>query len=200
MRASATRCTSLGQSYLGAGNYGEALAVLDRVILEHPDCDCFGQAWLDKGAAQAGLGDSAGARRTYRTFARDYPDHPLAPEALWQSGRRALDDGNQIEAAVDFLALADAFPASERAPQALYALGMGAFNAELYPQAVEALDRAAARLSRLSLGRGGLLAGTQPGRGRAGRRRAGDVAGAGRTVRRTSTTASWPTTRWPASP
>ncbi|MCO5213237.1 MAG: transglycosylase SLT domain-containing protein [Caldilinea sp.] len=131
----------LGQSHLGAGNYGEALAVLDRAILEHPDCDCFGQAWLDKGAAQAGLGDSAGARRTYRTFARDYPDHPLAPEALWQSGRRALDEGNQLEAAVDFLALADAFPASERAPQALYALGMGALNAELYPQAAEALDR-----------------------------------------------------------
>jgi len=131
----------LGQSHLGAGNYGEALAVLDRAILEYPECDCFGQAWLDKGAAQAGLGDGAGARRTFRTFARDYADHPLAAEALWQSGRRALDEGNQIEAAVDFLALADAFPASERAPQALYALGMGAFNAELYAQAAEALDR-----------------------------------------------------------
>ncbi len=131
----------LGQSYLGAGNYSEALAVIDRAILEYPDCDCFGQAWLDKGAAQAGLGDSAGARRTYRTFARDYPDHPLAPEALWQSGRRALDEGNQIEAAVDFLVLADAFPTSARAPQALYALGMGAFNAKLYLQAVEALER-----------------------------------------------------------
>ena len=131
----------LGQSYLGAGNGSEALAVFDRAILEHPDCDCFGQAWLDKGAAQAALGDSAGARRTYRTFARDHSNHPLAPEALWQSGRRALDEGNQNEAAVDFLALADAFPASERAPQALYALGIGAFNAEIYVQAVEILDR-----------------------------------------------------------
>jgi len=131
----------LGQAYLGAGNYAEALARFDRVLTEHQSCDCFGQAWLDKAAAQAGLGDSAAARRTYRTFARDFPADPLAPEALWQSGRRALTEGNQIEAAVDFLALADGFPASERAPQALYALGVGAFNAQLYAQAAEVLAR-----------------------------------------------------------
>jgi outer membrane protein assembly factor BamD (BamD/ComL family) len=39
------------------------------------------------------------------------------PEALWQSGSRALGDGNQLEAAADFMALADAFPASEFAPR-----------------------------------------------------------------------------------
>ena len=131
----------LGLAYLGAGNYSEALARFDRVLAEYPGCDCFGQAWLDKAAAQAALGDSAGARRTYRTFARDYAADPLAPEALWQSGRRALSEGNQLEAAVDFLALADGFPASERAPQALYALGVGAFNAQLYAQAAEVLAR-----------------------------------------------------------
>lgn len=131
----------LGQSYLGAGAYAEALAAFDRVLAVHPTCDCFGQAWLDKAAAQVGLGDSAGARRTYRTFARDYAADPLAAEALWQSGRRALDEGNQLEAAVDFLALADSFPASERAPQALYVLGVAAFNAELSAQAAEVLSR-----------------------------------------------------------
>lgn len=131
----------LGQSYLGAGNFSEALATVERVITEYPTCSCFGQAWLDKAVAQAGLGDAAGARRTYRTFARDYPADSLAPEALWQSGRRALTEGNQIEAAVDFLALADSFPASERAPQALYALGFGAFTAGLYTQAAEVLAR-----------------------------------------------------------
>ena len=131
----------LGQAYLGAGNYAEALAQFDRVIAESPGCACFGQAWLDKGAAQANLGDSAGARRTYRTFARDYAADPLAAEALWQSGRQALNEGNQLEAAVDFLALADSFPASERAPQALYALGVGGFNAQLYAQSAEVLAR-----------------------------------------------------------
>ena len=131
----------LGQSYLGVRNFGEALAAFERVIAEYPDCVCFGQAWLDKAAAQAGLGNTAGARRTYRTFARDFPNDPLAPEALWQSGRRALAEGNHIEAAVDLLALADGFPASERAPQALYTLGFGAFALGLYDQAVEVFTR-----------------------------------------------------------
>ena len=90
---------------------------------------------------QAGQGDTAAARRTYRTFARDYPDDAQAPEALWLSGRMALDEGNQLEAAVDFMALADRFPASERAPQALYALGIGAITKQLYGQAAPVFER-----------------------------------------------------------
>lgn len=131
----------LGQSYLGAGNYAEAIARLDEVIARYPDCECFGLAWLHKAMAQAGLGDSAAARRTYRTLGRDYPDDPQAAEALWLSGRLALDEGNQVEAAVDFLALADRFPASERAPQALYALGIGAVTKGLHGQAVPIFER-----------------------------------------------------------
>lgn len=131
----------LGQSYLGAGNYAEAVARLDRVIAEYPQCDCIGLAWLHKALAQAEAGDPAGARRTYRTLARDYPESPQAPEALWQSGMAALNEGNQIEAAVDFLALADSFPASAQAPQALYALGIGAISKQLYSQAVPVFER-----------------------------------------------------------
>jgi soluble lytic murein transglycosylase len=131
----------LGQSYLGAGNYAEAIARLDQVIAQYPDCDCFGLAWLHKAMAQEGLGDTAAARRTYRTLARDYPADEQAAEALWLSGRMALDENNQIEAAVDFLALADRFPASERAPQALYALGLGAITKQLYGQAAPILER-----------------------------------------------------------
>jgi soluble lytic murein transglycosylase len=66
---------------------------------------------------------------------------PLAPEALWLSGRSALAEGNSVEAAVDFLALADGFPAHERAPQALYLLGFGSFSAGRYGQAAEVLAR-----------------------------------------------------------
>ena len=131
----------LGQSYLGAGNYAEAIARLDEVIAKYPDCDCFGLAWLHKAMAQEGMGDTAAARRTYRTFARDYPDDEQAPEALWLSGRMAFDEGNQLEAAVDFMALADRFPASDRAPQALYALGIGAITKQLYGQAAPVLER-----------------------------------------------------------
>ena len=60
---------------------------------------------------------------------------------MWQSATQALRADNEIEAAVDFLALADAFPQSERAPQALYALGIGAFTKQLYSQSVQAFSR-----------------------------------------------------------
>ncbi|MBK8048205.1 MAG: transglycosylase SLT domain-containing protein [Anaerolineales bacterium] len=131
----------LGLAYLGSGAYANAIAAFDRVIAEQPQCDCFGQAWIDKAEAQLASGDGAAARRTYRTFARDYAGDPLAPEARWQSGLSALGDGNQVEAAVDFLALADAFPQSERTPPALYALGIGAFSKSLFGQSVQVLDR-----------------------------------------------------------
>ncbi|HXF64489.1 MAG TPA: tetratricopeptide repeat protein, partial [Caldilineaceae bacterium] len=43
----------LGQAYMGAGNYSAAIDVFDRLLENYPDCDCFGQAWLDKAASQA---------------------------------------------------------------------------------------------------------------------------------------------------
>jgi soluble lytic murein transglycosylase len=131
----------LGQSYLGAKNYGEALTRFERVIAEFPACDCFGRAWLDKAAAQNGLGDTVGAHRTYRTFAREHVADPLAAEALWRSGIQAVREGNQVEAATDLLTLADGFPSSERAPAALYTVALGAMQSGLHAQAVELYTR-----------------------------------------------------------
>ena len=132
----------LGQAYLGLGNATAAREILDRVIAEVSTCTCFGQAWLDKARAQAAAGDGPGARRTYRTFARDHADDPLAPEALWRSGALALSDNSPAEAAIDWLTLADAFPASDRAPQALYTVGVGAFANGLPLESADALARA----------------------------------------------------------
>lgn len=131
----------IGQAQLQAENYDVAVRTLDQVIASHPTCDCFGQAWLDKAAALLAKGDVVGAQRTYRTFAREYSADPLAPEALWQSGLRALRSDNQVEAAADFLALADTFPTSPRAPVALYTIGVGAYQTGLYDQAISLLQR-----------------------------------------------------------
>ncbi|MCE7985364.1 MAG: outer membrane protein assembly factor BamD [Caldilinea sp. CFX5] len=131
----------IGQAQLAAKDYNAAIATLDQVIANYRSCSCFGQAWLDKAAALLGNGDAIGARRTYRTFARDYPADPLAPEALWLSGLRALRDDNQAEAAADFLALADTFPDSPRTPVALYAVSLGAIKQGSYAQAITLLQR-----------------------------------------------------------
>jgi soluble lytic murein transglycosylase len=112
------------------------------VIAEYPDCTCFGQANLDKGYTLAYQGDGSAARRVYRTFARDYPNDALAPDALWRSGMLAIAENNAVEAAVDLLSIAELFPNSERAPQALYTIGVGAFANKLYVESADALRRA----------------------------------------------------------
>jgi soluble lytic murein transglycosylase len=132
----------LGQAYLGLGNLSAAADIFARVIAEYPACSCFGQAWLDGARTAAAQGDGVGARRLYRTFARDHAADPLAPEALWRSGLLAIAEDRAVEGAVDLLALADAFPASERAPQALYTVGVGAFANGLYVESADALRRA----------------------------------------------------------
>jgi len=131
----------LGQSYLGNGQNDLAIAQFDRVIAEFPTCACFGQAWIDKGRALAAAGDAAGARRIWRTFARDHAADPLAPEALWSSGLNALQAGSTDEATADFLALADAFPSSERSPAALYSVGIGAIREGDHAQARDLFTR-----------------------------------------------------------
>lgn len=131
----------LGQAWLGAGDSAAAITAFDRVISEFPQCDCFGRAWLDKARAQIASGDAAAGRRTYRTFARDHAADALAPEALWQSGVRAVREGNEVEAAIDFLALAESFPQSARAADALYYVAMGAQQQGFYGQAVVTFAR-----------------------------------------------------------
>ena len=91
----------LGQAYLGLGDLASATATFDRVIAEYPNCTCFGQAWIDSGRTLAAGGDGPGARRVYRTFARDYPTDALAADALWRSGTLAINEGSSVEAAVD---------------------------------------------------------------------------------------------------
>ncbi|MCB9138972.1 MAG: transglycosylase SLT domain-containing protein [Caldilineaceae bacterium] len=127
----------LGVAYIGAGDYPTAIATLDRTLLEYPACDCLGDAWLAKAQALSLQGDRVGARRTYRTFAREHPDHPQAAYALWLSGLSAFGDNNQIEAGLDLLTLADAFPDDERTPDALYILGLGALQNGLTGQSAE---------------------------------------------------------------
>ena len=132
----------LGQAYLGLGDLASATVTFERVIAEYPNCTCFGQAWIDHARTLAAGGDGSGARRIYRTFARDYPNDALAPEALWRSGLLALNEDSTVEAAIDLLSIAELFPASERAPQALYTVGVGAYANALYVESADALQRA----------------------------------------------------------
>ena len=134
----------LGRAYMGVGQWDEAIRALDQVQNWYPDCACFGDAWFIRAQLANAQGAPAAARRIYRTFARDYPDHPRAPEALWLSALSAIGAGRGlstepagraegsadflVEAVADLLMLVDSFPDSGRAPDALVVLGIGAFT------------------------------------------------------------------------
>ncbi|MEZ4637637.1 MAG: tetratricopeptide repeat protein [Caldilineaceae bacterium] len=131
----------IGLAHLDLGNFAEASAFFERVLAEYPSCACFGAVKLDQARLAILSGDDTDGRRLYRTFAREYPSDPLAAEALWRSALSAISADNAIEAAVDFFALVDGFPASERAPRALYVLGIGSMTNKLYTQAILSFSR-----------------------------------------------------------
>ena len=131
----------LGQAYLGAGDNASARTVFQRLITAYPECECIGRAQLDLAGALSRAGNTVEAKRLYRTFARENQTDALAPDALWQSGLLAYREGNELEAAVDFFALADLFPQSEWTPLALYIVGLGAYREGLYSQAVTVFER-----------------------------------------------------------
>ena len=82
-------------------------------------------------------------RRTPRLshLCTDYATDGGARSALAQRAL-AINEGNSVEAAVDLLSIAELFPTSDRAPQALYTVGVGAFANQLYVESADALQRA----------------------------------------------------------
>ncbi|HRJ45339.1 MAG TPA: tetratricopeptide repeat protein, partial [Caldilineaceae bacterium] len=131
----------VARSYMGLGRWADALVALDGITAGDPACGCFGLAWLEKGRLEILRGDAAAGRRIYRTFAREHPTDPNAPEALWRSALSAIAADNALEAAADILALADGFPGSERAADGLSVLGIGAYVNGLYNQSGNAFQR-----------------------------------------------------------
>ncbi|MDE0196645.1 MAG: tetratricopeptide repeat protein [Caldilineaceae bacterium] len=147
----------LGRAHMGLGQWDEAIRALEQVMNWYPACDCFGEAWLTRARLANAQGSPAAARRIYRTFARDYPDDPLAPEGLWLSALsairadRILDIGSGgrseatadflVEAVADLLMLVDSFPDSPRAPDGLAVLGIGAFTYGHHGLAANSFER-----------------------------------------------------------
>lgn len=69
------------------GKWGDALKLLDRVLLEFPPGDPRAtQAHMFEGEGQFALGSHLQAAREFRKVSDDTPNDPLAPEALLRVG------------------------------------------------------------------------------------------------------------------
>ena len=140
----------IARAQMGLQQWTAARFAIEQVLENHPDCACFGDAWLALAQLAFAEGAPAEGRRIYRTFARQHPADPLAPQALWLSALSSLETGASPagvapdpfdEAVADLLALASAFPGSRRAADGLALAGIGAFERGRYTQAANTFRR-----------------------------------------------------------
>jgi tetratricopeptide (TPR) repeat protein len=117
-----------GLSYLALDETDQGLAELGNLIAAYPDNPLWADAWMAKARAQAGSGDSAGARATYRQLAQQRPGAAQAPKALWQAANLEAEDGTPESAVQAYLDLARRYPAADEGWQAYLAAGLGYFR------------------------------------------------------------------------
>ena len=128
----------IGHSWQALGQYNQAIAAFEQLIESYPGNDNWGQAHLEIAKAQVEQDRITTAKETYRNFAVDNPNHPLAPEALWRAARLELDGDLLTEAYANLRDLAEKYPTSSYATDALYWAGRAAFLDEEYEEAAEA--------------------------------------------------------------
>ena len=146
----------IARAQMGMGQWVAARLSIDQTLDAYPDCVCLGEAWLARAQLAIAQGAPAAGRRIYRTFAREFPHDPLAPQALWLSALSSiaagahLDNGSARQAGVadpfdeavaDLLRLADSFPHSRQAADGLAVAGIGAFQRGRYAQAANNFAR-----------------------------------------------------------
>lgn len=121
---------------------------------------------FDAGLAALQAGDSGAAKARFERFLTDHPGSALVPEAHFRLGEALFMEGSYRAAAERYLDGADLNPASPTAPASLVKLGMtfsllgnrdlacstlGEVRAR-YPQAAEAIARAAQEAARAGCG------------------------------------------------
>ena len=147
----------IARAQMGLGQWDAARLAIDQLMDFYPNCDCLGEAWMARAQLAIAEGSAAAGRRIYRTFAREFPDDPLAPEALWLSALSSIAADSHLdagtvqhagvaadpfdEAVSDLLRLLDAFPDSQQAADGLAVAGIGAFAHGRYAQAANNFER-----------------------------------------------------------
>ena len=94
---------------------------------ETPDSrDTFSMAqeYYDIGLEQKDRGNAETARQAFRAVVDSFPEHPLAPQALFQVGETHIMDESFDDALVAFEEVVRRYQDSDAAPRALYRAGV----------------------------------------------------------------------------
>ncbi|MCK4452032.1 MAG: tetratricopeptide repeat protein, partial [Anaerolineae bacterium] len=128
----------IGSAYLKAGDYDSAISEFDILTESHPISEYLGQAWLGKARALASQNQPDEALSTYWDFARFYPRHELAQEALWRAASLSETDKDYDEAARGYLDLRMRYPQGSHAAAALFQAGLCYYRLDEGEKAIEA--------------------------------------------------------------
>jgi soluble lytic murein transglycosylase len=110
----------LALSLKANGNLYQSIQHFKELIEAHPKNEHVAEAWLEMGEAYAWRDDIDQAIETYRAFADEDSQSPLAATALWQAATLEMTSGDLHKASDSFRDLVARYPNDEGAPEALF--------------------------------------------------------------------------------
>lgn len=132
-----------GLSYWEADSLGLAVNEFRLLIDTHPENGRWGAAWLKLAEVYADQDRTDEAVDTYQAFVAAAPDHPLAPEALWEAAQLSERTGDLEDAAALYLDCQRAYPGADLAAAALFRGGLQLYQLGDLEEATEAWTRLA---------------------------------------------------------
>lgn len=130
-------------AFRAVGNYGDSLEEWDQIIEEHAFDTHWVEAYSEKAATQwLYMDDYDGAIETLLGFVASTPSQPASAEFLFTAGRIA-EGGGQLTRSVEIWPrVANEYPDSEFAYDAVFLAGISAYRLEDYVQAQSLFLRA----------------------------------------------------------
>ena len=144
-----------GLTLRALGNYPGAAADLSVVIGQYPGSARWADAWFERAITEwVYQGQLTNAIQTYLGFQRTAPDHPRAPEALYQAGRVA-ERLDELPQAADLWDMAvELYPESEYAYQSAFSAGIVRYRLNQFDLAAGAFEQAEILTDNLELASG----------------------------------------------
>lgn len=123
----------MGFAYERAKDMASAFTHYDVVIEQYPQDASVGDAWMAKARAAAAMGGDATG--IYHEFARLYPTHARAPEALWLAAVALERADDWARAGEYYHRLATEYPTDRRAQEAVFREGLSYYAQRKWSQA-----------------------------------------------------------------
>lgn len=130
-----------GLSFLEADSPVLAAGEFQMLIETHPENTHWGDAWMELADTSIDRNQADEAVETYREFARIAPNHPRAPEALWEAAQLLERSGALDNAAETYVDCQARYPNSDYGPPALLRAGLLSHELGELADAAEAWKR-----------------------------------------------------------